>query len=87
MLSQSMTKQNNWFHAHVNENCGSLATRVCDFVRMNPTEFLGSQANEDPRNFLDDMKTIFEVIQVIRNDRVDLASYQLKDVSHIWYTQ
>lgn len=28
-----------------------------------------------------------EVMQVTRNDRVELASYQLKDVAHIWYTQ
>ncbi|WMV41725.1 hypothetical protein MTR67_035110 [Solanum verrucosum] len=26
-------------------------------------------------------------MQVTRNDRVELASYQLKDVAHIWYTQ
>ena len=54
---------------------------------MNPPEFLGSQANEDPQNFLDEIKKIFEVMQVTRNDRVELASYQLKDVAHIWYTQ
>ena len=50
---------------------------------MNPPEFLGSQANEDPQNFLDEIKKIFEVMQVTRNDRVELASYQLKDVVHI----
>ena len=26
-------------------------------------------------------------MQVIGNDRVELASYQLKDVAHIWFTQ
>ena len=30
---------------------------------------------------------IFEVMQVTENYRVELASYQLKDVDHIWYTQ
>ena len=48
MLAQSMTDQNNHVHAHVNENGGSVAARFRDFVRMNPPEFLGSQANEDP---------------------------------------
>ena len=62
-------------HAHVNENGGSVDARVCDFVRMNPPEFLRSQANEDPQNFLDEIKKIFEVMQVTRNDRVELASY------------
>ena len=27
------------------------------------------------------------IMQVIGNNRVELASYQLKDVTHIWYTQ
>ena len=53
---------------------------------MNPPEFLGSQTNEDPQNFLDEIKKIFEVMQVTRNDRVELALYQLKDVANIWYT-
>ena len=57
-----MTNQNNQVHAHVNENGGSVAARVRDFVRMNPLEFLRSQANEDPQNFLDEIKKIFEVM-------------------------
>ena len=50
---------------------------------MNPPEFLGSQTNEDPHNFLEEIKKIFEVLQVTGNDRVELALYQLKDVDHI----
>ena len=69
MLAQSMTNQNKRVYAHVNENGGSASTRVCDFVRMNPPEFLGSQTNEDPQNFMDEIKKIFEVIQVTGNDR------------------
>ena len=78
-----MNNHTDQVYAHVNENGGSITARVRDFVRMNPPEFLGSQANEDPQNFLDEIKKIFEVMQVTRNDRVELASYQLKDVSHI----
>ena len=36
---------------------------------------------------MDKIKKIFEVMQVTRNDRFELASYLLKDVAHIWYTQ
>ena len=36
---------------------------------------------------LDEIKKICEVMQFSGNDRVKLASYQLKDVAHIWYTQ
>ena len=70
-----MINQNNRVHTHVNENGGSVVARVLDFVRMNPPEFLGSQTNEDDQNFLEDVKKIFEVIQVTRNDWVDLESY------------
>ncbi|WMV55421.1 hypothetical protein MTR67_048806 [Solanum verrucosum] len=79
MLAQSVANQNNQrVQAHVNENGGSAAARVCDFVRMSPPEFLGSQTGEDPQNFLDEIKKIFEVMQVTGNDQVELASYQLK---------
>ena len=73
-----MTNQNNWVHAPVNVYDGSATTRVRDFVRMNPPEFLGSQTNEDPQNFMDEIKKIFEQMQVTGNYRVELASYQLK---------
>ncbi|KAH0647574.1 hypothetical protein KY285_032822 [Solanum tuberosum] len=55
--------------------------------QMNPLEFLGSQVGEDPQNFINEVKKIFGVMQVTGNDRVELASYQLKDVAHIWFTQ
>ena len=73
MLALSMTNYNNRVHSPVNANCGSAAPRVHDFVRMNPPEFLGSQTNEDPQNFLDEIKKIFKVMQVTKNDRIELA--------------
>ena len=44
--------------------------------------FLGSQANEYPKNFLDEIRKIFEVMQVTGNDRVELGccSYLLHSV-------
>ena len=70
-----MTNQNNKVHAHVNENGGSVASMFGDFVKINSPEFLGLQTNEDPQNFLDEIKKIFKVIHVTGNDRVELASY------------
>ena len=81
-----MINQNNHVHSHVNENRGSVAARVCDFVRINLPNFLESPTYKDPQNFLDEIKKIFEVMHVTGNDRVELESYQLKDVAHIWYT-
>lgn len=54
---------------------------------MNLAEFIGSQTNEQPQTFLDEIRKIIMVIQVIGNDLVDLASYKLKHVAHIWYTE
>ena len=88
MLAQSVANKNNQrAPVPINANIGSAAARVRDFVRMNPPEFLGSQVGKDPQNFIDEVKKIFEVMQVTGNDRVELASYQLKDVTHIWYNQ
>ncbi|WMV37916.1 hypothetical protein MTR67_031301 [Solanum verrucosum] len=53
---------------------------------MNPPEFLESQIGEDPQNFIDEVKKIFQVMEVTGNDRDELAYYQLKDMAHIWYT-
>ncbi|WMV45510.1 hypothetical protein MTR67_038895, partial [Solanum verrucosum] len=88
LLAQSVTNQNNQqVLVPANASGGSVVARVRDFVRMNLPEFLGSQIGEDPQNFIDEVKKIFGSMQVIGNNRVELASYQLKDVAHTWYTQ
>ena len=87
MIAQSMTHQNNHVHNHENENGGSVASMLCDFVMMSLLEFLESQINEDSLNFMDEIKKIIELMQVIGNDRVYLVSYHLNDVAHIWYYQ
>ena len=79
ILSQIVANHNNRVQALVNANGGWATTRVSEFVRINPSEFLGSQTDEDPHNFLDEI-IIFEMMHVTRNDRVELASYQRKDV-------
>ena len=58
-----MSNQNNQrVQDQVNVYGGSTTSRVCDFVRMNQYELLGSQTSEDPQYFLDEIKNIFEVI-------------------------
>ena len=76
MLAHSVANQkNHWVQAPVNANGGSTTNGVCEFVRMNPLELLGSQTSEDLQNFLDDIKNIFETMQVTENNQVELASY------------
>ena len=46
-----------------------MAARVCDFVRMNPSKFLGSHVGKDPQKFIDQVKKIFGMISVTGSDR------------------
>ena len=46
-----------------------MAARVCDFVRMNPSKFLGSHVAKDPQKFFDEVKKILCVMSVIGSDR------------------
>ncbi|WMV57975.1 hypothetical protein MTR67_051360, partial [Solanum verrucosum] len=46
-----------------------------------------SNVGEDPHNFIDEVKKILRVMQVNGTKSVELVSYQLKDVAHIWFTQ
>mgnify|MGYP000723734629 CR=1 FL=1 len=87
LLAQSVANQNNQ-HVPVpaNTNGESAVANVQDFVRMNPPEFLGSKVGEDPKNFIDEVNKILGVMQVTGTESVELASYQLKDVAHIWFT-
>ncbi|XP_049381677.1 uncharacterized protein LOC125846323 [Solanum stenotomum] len=88
LLTQSVNNQNNHqVPVPTNVSGGYVAARVRDFVMMNPPDFLGLQVGGDPQNFIDKVNKIFRVMQVTGNDRVEWASYQLKDVSHIWLTQ
>jgi len=54
---------------------------------MNPLDFLGSKVGEEPQNFIDKVKKILGVMQVTGTGSVELESYQLKGVAHIWFTQ
>ena len=47
---------------------------------MNPPSFTGSNTTEDPKNFIEELKKVYEVIHVIDAERVELVSYQLKGV-------
>ena len=65
-----MTNQNNQqVLVPTNRNDRLVAARVCDFVRMNPPKFLGSQVCKDPQKFIDEVKKIFGVMSVTGSDR------------------
>ena len=60
LLVKSMTSQNNQqVLVPTNRIDQSMAAKVCDFVRMNPSKILGSHVGKDPQNFIDEVKKIF----------------------------
>ena len=54
---------------------------------MNPLMFFGSKVNEDPQDFSDEINKIVHAMGVTSNQEVDLVTYQLKDVTLLWYTE
>ncbi len=64
-----------------------LTSRFTDFVRMNPPFFICSKVGEDPKEFLDEVYKVLSAMGVTSIEKVEFASYQLRDISQIWYTQ
>ena len=63
-----------------------MNSRLRDFVRMNPPIILVSKVGEDPQEFLDGVYKVLSAMGVTSREKEDLDSYQLRDVSQIWYT-
>ncbi|XP_015057576.1 uncharacterized protein LOC107003818 [Solanum pennellii] len=54
---------------------------------MNTTSFTASNTSEDPENFVEKLKKVFEVMHVVNVERVQLVAYQLKSVARTWFDQ
>ena len=52
---------------------------------MNPPSFTSSSTIEDSKNFVEQLKMVFDVIHCVDGERVDLAAYQLNNVSRTWF--
>ncbi|XP_027772382.1 uncharacterized protein LOC114076881 [Solanum pennellii] len=64
-----------------------MASKLKDIVRINPQVFLGSKVGEDPQEFLVEVYNIVDAMKFTSRENTKLASYQLKDVSQVWFTQ
>jgi len=62
-------------------------SRIRELLRMNPPSFSGSSISENPENFIEELKRIFDVMHVAESERVELVAYQLKGVARIWFDQ
>ena len=65
----------------------TMTSRLRDFLRMNPYIFLRSKVNEDTQEFLDGVYKVLCAMAVKSREEAELALYQLRDVTQIWFTQ
>ena len=87
-LARAVTTQVNMsIFPRVNVVESTMTSRLRDFVRINPPIFLGSKAGEDPQEFLDGVYTLLSAMGVTYSEKVELASYQLREGSQVCYTQ
>ena len=63
-----------------------MISRIIDFVRMNPPIFLGSMVGEDPQEFLNEVYKVLSAMGVAFREKVELDSYQSREVAQVWYT-
>ncbi|XP_027775068.1 uncharacterized protein LOC114078399 [Solanum pennellii] len=62
-------------------------SRIREFLRMDTPCFTGYITTEDPPNFIEEVKNIFEVMHSADTEQVDLVAYQLNNVARTWYDQ
>ena len=92
-MAQAMITQAQAITAHAtregapreNPHASTMTSRLRDFARMNPPVYFGSKTIEDPQDFMDEVYKILSAMGVNENEKAELAVYQLKDVSQVWY--
>ncbi|XP_069145636.1 uncharacterized protein [Solanum lycopersicum] len=66
---------------------GADTSRIHEFLRMNPQSFTSSSTIRYSEYFVKGLKKILNVMHVIGVERVELDSYQLKNVARTWYNK
>ncbi|WMV25124.1 hypothetical protein MTR67_018509, partial [Solanum verrucosum] len=87
MACAMTTQANRDVRPRVNAIESTVASRLRDFIRMNPSTFFGSMINEDSQNFIVEVFWIVDAMGVTPREKVELASYQLKDIAQVWFEQ
>src|SRR5688572_5444607 len=86
-VNAALAQMANAIAMQVGRNVPTPASRIRDFTRMNPPEYYGSKANEDPQDFIEEIFKIVDIMGVSPTEKAELAAYQLKGIAQIWYTQ
>ena len=82
-----MDQANTYMGPRMNASESTIASRLRDFVRMNHPIFFSSRVGKDPQEYLDGVYMIVSVMGVSSREKLELASYQLREVAQVWFTQ
>lgn len=64
-----------------------VASKIMEFLKMNPLEFGGSQVEEHQNDLIDEFYKVVLIMGVTSVGKVPLASCQLKEFAQLWYEQ
>ena len=57
--------------------------RIREFLKKIPPSFTISSPIEDPKNFTQELKKLFEVMHIVGTERLELDAYNLKGISRL----
>lgn len=60
---------------HVNPNANTTTLRIRNFTRMDPSTFYGSNIEEDPQGFINELFKVFVAISVCSQEKEELVAY------------
>ena len=82
-----MAQENREVVPRPHQQVNTMASRLRDFNRMNPPTFYGFKVDEDPQKFIDEVSKILLAMGLSTSEKVELSTYQLKEVAQAWYVQ
>ncbi|XP_070045894.1 uncharacterized protein [Nicotiana tomentosiformis] len=63
----------------------STSSRVNRFLQLDPLVSTGTNPEEDPQDFVDEMHKTLRVMRATESEAVEFASYCLKEVAYSWF--
>ncbi|XP_070046643.1 uncharacterized protein [Nicotiana tomentosiformis] len=88
MLAQivaSQAQRSNVAPASSSQQRDSTSSRVNRFLHVDPPVFTGTDLEEDPQDFIDEMHKTLRFMRGTKTEGVELASYRLKRVAYSWF--
>ena len=64
-----------------------MASHLKKFTRIIPPTLYGSEVEKDLQEFIDEIYKIIYAMGWTTSEKVELSTYQLKDVAQTWYVQ